>query len=65
VGLLYNWGFFTLLGYSPFLMNISSPPKLGLVFCAWGVLVAALAVWGAPWLKGRFGTRARSTSTSG
>jgi ACDE family multidrug resistance protein len=56
VGLLYNWGFFTLLGYSPFLMNISSPQKLGLVFCGWGVLVAAFAVWGAPWLKARFGT---------
>src|SRR4051794_28881803 len=56
VGLLYNWGFFTLLGYSPFLMNISSPEKLGLVFCAWGVLVAVFAVWGAPWLKARFGT---------
>jgi MFS transporter, ACDE family, multidrug resistance protein len=56
VGLLYNWGFFTLLGYSPFLMNIGSPQKLGLVFCGWGVLVAIFAVWGAPWLKGRFGT---------
>jgi predicted MFS family arabinose efflux permease len=56
VGLLYNWGFFTLLGYSPFLMNISSPQKLGLVFCGWGVLVALFAVWGAPWLKARFGT---------
>ncbi|HEV7204995.1 MAG TPA: MFS transporter [Jatrophihabitans sp.] len=56
VGLLYNWGFFTLLGYSPFLMGISSPQKLGLVFCAWGVLVAIFAVWGAPWLKARFGT---------
>jgi MFS transporter, ACDE family, multidrug resistance protein len=56
VGLLYNWGFFTLLGYSPFLMNISSPQKLGLVFCGWGVLVAIFAVWGAPWLKARFGT---------
>src|SRR3954470_11741538 len=56
VGLLYNWGFFTLLGYSPFLMRISSPQKLGLVFCGWGVLVAIFAVWGAPWLKGRFGT---------
>jgi predicted MFS family arabinose efflux permease len=56
VGLLYNWGFFTLLGYSPFLMNISSPEKLGLVFCGWGVLVAVFAVWGAPWLKSRFGT---------
>jgi predicted MFS family arabinose efflux permease len=56
VGLLYNWGFFTLLGYSPFLMGIKSPVKLGLVFCAWGLLVAAFAVWGAPWLKGRLGT---------
>jgi MFS transporter, ACDE family, multidrug resistance protein len=58
VGLLYNWGFFTLLGYSPFLMGISSPIKLGLVFCAWGVLVALFAVFGAPWLKARFGTAA-------
>jgi MFS family permease len=56
VGLLYNWGFFTLLGYTPFLMNIKSPTQLGLVFCAWGVLVAVFAVWGAPWLKSRFGT---------
>ena len=56
VGLLYNWTFFTLLGYSPFLMNISSPPKLGLVFCGWGILVAAFAIFGAPLLKARFGT---------
>jgi predicted MFS family arabinose efflux permease len=56
VGLLYNWGFFTLLGYSPFLMTPISPQQLGLVFCAWGVLVAVFAVWGAPWLKARFGT---------
>jgi MFS transporter, ACDE family, multidrug resistance protein len=55
-GLLYNWGFFTLLGYSPFLMGIRSPQRLGLVFCGWGVLVAVFAVWGAPWLKARFGT---------
>ncbi len=56
VGLLYNWGFFTMLGYSPFLMRPISPQQLGLVFCGWGVLVAAFAVWGAPWLKARFGT---------
>jgi MFS family permease len=55
VGLLYNWGFFTLLGYSPFLMHLS-PLRLGAVFCAWGVLVAIFAVFGAPWLKARFGT---------
>jgi ACDE family multidrug resistance protein len=55
VGLLYNWGFFTLLGYSPFLMHLS-PLRLGTVFCGWGVLVALFAVFGAPWLKARFGT---------
>jgi MFS transporter, ACDE family, multidrug resistance protein len=56
VGLFYNWGFFTLLGYSPFLMNIPSPQKLGLVFAGWGVLVAVFAVFGAPWFKARLGT---------
>jgi ACDE family multidrug resistance protein len=56
VGLLYNWAFFTLLGYSPFLMGIDSPLGLGLVFCGWGVLVALFAVFGAPRLQRRFGT---------
>jgi ACDE family multidrug resistance protein len=55
VGLLYNWGFFTLLGYSPFLMHLS-PLRLGAVFCGWGVLVAIFAVFGAPQFKARFGT---------
>jgi ACDE family multidrug resistance protein len=55
VGLLYNWGFFTLLGYSPFLMHLSAI-RLGLVFFGWGVLVAVFAVFGAPWLKKHLGT---------
>jgi predicted MFS family arabinose efflux permease len=55
VGLLYNWGFFTLLGYSPFLMHLT-PLRLGAVFCCWGVLVALFAVFAAPRLKARFGT---------
>jgi ACDE family multidrug resistance protein len=54
-GLLYNWGFFTVLGYAPFLMGLS-PLRLGAVFCGWGILVALFAVFGAPMLKGRFGT---------
>jgi MFS transporter, ACDE family, multidrug resistance protein len=54
-GLLYNWGFFTILGYAPFLMHLS-PLKLGSVFCAWGVLVAIFAVFGAGVLRRRFGT---------
>jgi MFS transporter, ACDE family, multidrug resistance protein len=64
-GLFYNWGFFTLLGYSPFLMGIRSPQRLGLVFCGWGVLVAVFAVWGAPWLKARFGTARTLYATMG
>jgi MFS transporter, ACDE family, multidrug resistance protein len=55
VGLLYNWGFFTLLGYAPFLMGLSAL-KLGAVFFAWGILVAVFAVFAAPALKRWFGT---------
>jgi ACDE family multidrug resistance protein len=55
MALAYNWGFFTLLGYSPFPMNLPSL-QLGLVFTGWGVLVAIFAVFGAPRLKARFGT---------
>ncbi len=53
--LCYNWGFFTLLGYAPFPMHLNAH-KLGLVFTAWGVLVAVFSVWVAPRLKARFGT---------
>src|SRR5579875_2519271 len=56
VGLLYNWAFFTVLGYSPFLMGIDSPIRLGLVFCGWGALLAIFAIFGAPMLQRRFGT---------
>src|SRR5699024_4316804 len=37
--LCYNWGFFTMLGYAPFPMNISAI-NLGWVFFGWGLLVA-------------------------
>ena len=37
-------------------MDISSPPKLGLVSWAWEILVAIFAVFAAPRLKSRFGT---------
>lgn len=54
-GLLYNWGFFTILGYAPFLMKLSAI-KLGFVFFGWGLLVAAFSVFVAPWLRARVGT---------
>jgi hypothetical protein len=34
------------LGYAPFLMGLT-PLRLGAVFCAWGILVAIFAVFGA------------------
>ncbi|HEX7738889.1 MAG TPA: MFS transporter [Marmoricola sp.] len=56
VGLLYNWAFFTMLGYTPYMMGDISPHQLGFVFFGWGVLVAIFAIWGAPALRSRFGT---------
>ena len=52
--LCYNWGFFTVLGYAPFPMDLSAL-QLGLVFTGWGILVAIFSVAGAPWLQKRLG----------
>jgi MFS family permease len=52
--LLYNWAFFTMLGYAPFPMHLGAI-QLGLVFTGWGALVAIFAVFGAPVLQRRFG----------
>ncbi|MCW2538138.1 MAG: Multidrug efflux protein [Modestobacter sp.] len=53
--LLYNWGFFTMLGFAPFPMGLSAI-QLGFVFFGWGLLVAFFSVIGAPRLQARFGT---------
>jgi MFS family permease len=45
--LLYNWGFFTVLGYAPFPMHLGTH-ELGYVFTGWGVLVGLFAIFGAP-----------------
>jgi len=55
VALLYNWGFFTMLGYAPYPMKLGAL-QLGYVFFGWGVLVAIFAVFLAPRLQRRFGT---------
>jgi ACDE family multidrug resistance protein len=53
--LLYNWGFFTMLGYAPYPMELDAI-QLGFVFFGWGLLVAFFSVAGAPRLQARFGT---------
>ncbi len=55
MALLYNWGFFTMLGYAPYPMELNAH-RLGLVFTGWGLLVAAFSVFFAPRLQARFGT---------
>ncbi|MES1246285.1 MAG: MFS transporter [Actinomycetota bacterium] len=52
--LLYNWGFFTVLGYAPFPMHLGTH-QLGYVFTGWGVLVGLFAIFGAPWIERRLG----------
>ncbi|MFI7596891.1 MFS transporter [Actinoplanes sp. NPDC049681] len=55
MALLYNWGFFTMLGYAPYPMELGAH-DLGLVFTGWGLLVAIFSVFVAPRLQARFGT---------
>ena len=52
---LYNFGFFTLLAYAPFVMGLDAH-GLGYVFIGWGVLLAFTSVFMAPKLQKRFGT---------
>ncbi len=53
VALLWNFGFFTLLAYTPLLLDMGVY-ELGATFFAWGVLVAIAAVWVAPALLRRY-----------
>ncbi len=52
---LYNFGFFTLLAYSPFEMGLTER-GLGFVFLGWGILLALTSVFMAPRLQKRYGT---------
>lgn len=53
--LLYNFGFFTLLAYTPFPLDMGTY-AIGFIFCGWGILLAVSSVFLAPKLQARFGT---------
>lgn len=52
---LYNFGFFTLMAYTPFVMHLDAH-GLGYVFFGWGLLLAFTSVFVAPKLEKHFGT---------
>jgi predicted MFS family arabinose efflux permease len=53
--LFYNMGFFTLLAFAPFPLDMSAS-QVGWVFFGWGLLLAFTSVVAAPWLQKRLGT---------
>jgi MFS transporter, ACDE family, multidrug resistance protein len=62
--LFYNFGFFSLLAYTPFPLETAAKAsghadfgahQLGLIFCGWGLCVAITSVFVAPHLTARFG----------
>lgn len=52
---LYNFGFFTLLAYSPLALGLS-PMSLGIIFLGWGVLLGLSSYFMAPKLRMKYGT---------
>lgn len=52
---LYNFGFFTVLAYAPFVMGLGVH-AMGFVFLAWGILLAITSVFMAPKLQKWMGT---------
>jgi MFS family permease len=64
--LFYNFGFFSLLAWSPFPLEAAAQAagvaqfgahELGLIFCGWGLALAVTSVFVAPVLTRRFGRR--------
>ncbi|MGW9415613.1 MFS transporter [Arthrobacter cupressi] len=53
--LFYNYGFFTILAFAPFILGMDAY-GIGAVFFGWGVAVAVFSVFVAPILQRRFGT---------
>ena len=52
---LYNFGFFALLAYAPLVMNLP-PFTLGMVFLAFGVMVALVSYFISPIIQDKIGT---------
>ncbi len=53
--LFYNMGFFTLLAFTPFPLDMNAH-QVGLVFFGWGILLAVTSVWVAPLLQRAIGS---------
>jgi len=53
--LFYNMGFFTLLAFTPFPLDMNAH-QVGLVFFGWGILLAITSVWVAPLLQRAIGS---------
>ncbi|NGN85425.1 MULTISPECIES: MFS transporter [Arthrobacter] len=63
--LFYNYGFFTILAFVPFILGFDAY-GIGAVFFGWGVAVAVFSVFVAPIVQRRFGpTRALAGSLLG
>ena len=59
--LFYNMGFFTLLAYAPFPLDMTAS-QVGLIFFGWGLLLAVTSVWVAPLAAAALRHRARPCS---
>ncbi|MEO5745037.1 MAG: MFS transporter [Terracoccus sp.] len=55
--LLYNFGFFTLLAFTPFPLGLGAQ-QIGFIFFGWGLLLALSSVFVAQWIQRRIGTLA-------
>ncbi|WP_206488839.1 MFS transporter [Rhodococcus sp. KRD162] len=53
--LLYNYGFFTLLAYTPFPLDMGTY-SIGFIFFGWGLCLAVASVFIAPKLQRAYGT---------
>jgi MFS family permease len=60
--LFYNYAFFTILAFTPFVLHMDAH-GIGYVFFGWGVMLAITSVFVAPRLQARFGAVAVLTSS--